>query len=191
YILEQPLCPAVSGSDVSSLPPEELEVLARAVARLTADPKLLQREDLAFVRAWASRLAMQPEPAAASVASSSSSSGSPRVSLAQRAAAAAAAAKPWLQGPEWKAAWSSPSQPSDIPTLPGPSAPRPGGSVSPPPAASAPGVPIYYPPELRGPATGSELPDGLKVFIATPAYGGQVTVDYMTSVIHLVTQLKE
>lgn len=38
---------------------------------------------------------------------------------------------------------------------------------------------------------GMELPDGLKVYIATPAYGGQVTVDYMTSVIHMVTQLKE
>ncbi|CAK9014426.1 Hypothetical protein SCF082_LOCUS12329 [Durusdinium trenchii] len=52
-------------------------------------------------------------------------------------------------------------------------------------------VPIYYPPEVRGPYTGKELPDGLKVYIATPAYGGQVTVDYMTSVIHMVTQLKE
>ena len=30
-----------------------------------------------------------------------------------------------------------------------------------------------------------------QVYIATPAYGGQVTVDYMTSVIHMVTQLKE
>lgn len=55
---------------------------------------------------------------------------------------------------------------------------------------------------------GRELPEGLKalhqfvlqicdmfavwqVYIATPAYGGQVTVDYMTSVIHMVTQLKE
>jgi len=30
-----------------------------------------------------------------------------------------------------------------------------------------------------------------QVYIATPAYGGQVAVDYMTSVIHMVTQLKE
>lgn len=52
-------------------------------------------------------------------------------------------------------------------------------------------VPIAYAPELRGPLTGRELPEGLKVFIATPAYGGQVTVDYMTAVIHMVTQLKE
>ena len=52
-------------------------------------------------------------------------------------------------------------------------------------------MPIYYPPETRGPYTGRELPEGLKVYIATPAYGGQVTVDYMTSVIHMVTQLKE
>ena len=52
-------------------------------------------------------------------------------------------------------------------------------------------MPISYPPELRGPYTGHELPEGLKVYIATPAYGGQVTVDYMTSVIHMVTQLKE
>lgn len=37
----------------------------------------------------------------------------------------------------------------------------------------------------------AQLPDGLKVFIATPAYGGNVTVDYMTSVVNLVTTLKE
>lgn len=80
--------------------------------------------------------------------------------------------------------------------LPAPAAARP--TFSPPPApriASGPKepktVPIYYPPEMRGPSTGMELPDGLKVYIATPAYGGQVTVDYMTSVIHMVTQLKE
>jgi len=61
-----------------------------------------------------------------------------------------------------------------------------------PPAIKEPQtVPIYYPPETRGPYTGRELPEGLKVYIATPAYGGQVTVDYMTSVIHMVTQLKE
>jgi len=63
---------------------------------------------------------------------------------------------------------------------------------SPPPERpGAPPVSVYYPPETRGLQTGQELPDGLKVFIATPAYGGNVTVDYMTSVVNVVTQLKE
>jgi len=44
---------------------------------------------------------------------------------------------------------------------------------------------------MRDLPTERQLPDGLRVFIATPAYGGNVTVDYMTSVVHLVTQLKE
>lgn len=57
--------------------------------------------------------------------------------------------------------------------------------------SSASTVAVYYPPEVRGLPTQHDLPDGLKVFIATPAYGGNVTVDYMTSVLHLVTQLKE
>ncbi|CAE7779689.1 unnamed protein product, partial [Symbiodinium sp. CCMP2592] len=68
-----------------------------------------------------------------------------------------------------------------------PPAPR---SKPAPPSPEPKTVPIYYPPEVR-PYTGQELRDGLKVYIATPAYGGQVTVDYMTSVIHMVTQLKE
>lgn len=38
-----------------------------------------------------------------------------------------------------------------------------------------------------------QLMDGglKKVFIATPAYGGQVTVDYMTSVVNMVTQMMD
>lgn len=41
----------------------------------------------------------------------------------------------------------------------------------------------------RGPS--SLLPEGLKVFIATPAYGGMTTVDYTTAVVKMVTQLRE
>mmetsp|Transcript_57718 Transcript_57718/g.160877 ORF Transcript_57718/g.160877 Transcript_57718/m.160877 type:complete len:307 (+) Transcript_57718:69-989(+) len=36
-----------------------------------------------------------------------------------------------------------------------------------------------------------DLPEDLKVFIATPAYGGNVTVDYMISVVNLITQARE
>eukprot|EP00929_Paragymnodinium_shiwhaense_P013777 TRINITY_DN121629_c0_g1_i1.p1 TRINITY_DN121629_c0_g1~~TRINITY_DN121629_c0_g1_i1.p1 ORF type:complete len:499 (+),score=100.89 TRINITY_DN121629_c0_g1_i1:72-1568(+) len=53
---------------------------------------------------------------------------------------------------------------------------------------------VSYPPELRGQRAAGQLaplPDGFKVFIATPAYGGNVTVDYMTSVVNMVTTLKE
>lgn len=63
---------------------------------------------------------------------------------------------------------------------------RKAASLSEPPA-----VPVCYPLAMRGMQSNSDLSEGLKVFIATPAFGGNVTVDYMTSVVHLVTQLKE
>lgn len=35
----------------------------------------------------------------------------------------------------------------------------------------------------------SELPEGMSVFVATPAFGGSVTVEYMTAVVDLITKL--
>jgi len=46
-------------------------------------------------------------------------------------------------------------------------------------------------PWLSRPLAARELPNGLKVFIATPAYGGNVTVDYMTAVVNIITQMRE
>ncbi|CAJ1379539.1 unnamed protein product [Effrenium voratum] len=103
-------------------------------------------------------------------------------SLAQRAAARAQRAAVMLS-------WQPPPPPVRSPA---PSARAAPARTPPQPGEPSPKtVPIFYPPEMRGPYTGRELPDGLKVYIATPAYGGQVTVDYMTSVINMVTQLKE
>lgn len=66
-------------------------------------------------------------------------------------------------------------------------------SVGPRAAGALPTAPVSvsYPPELRGGSQEPFLPSGLSVFIATPAYGGNVTVDYMTAVVNMVTQLKE
>lgn len=126
-----------------------------------------EADELEVWRRAVARLKLEPEHKAA-----------PQT-LAQRAAARAAAGLPAAPA---AARW----QPGNAPTFSPPPAPR----IAPGPKEPK-TVPIYYPPEMRGPSTGMELPDGLKVYIATPAYGGQVTVDYMTSVIHMVTQLKE
>eukprot|EP00411_Alexandrium_monilatum_P111704 CAMPEP_0175700030 /NCGR_PEP_ID=MMETSP0097-20121207/34776_1 /TAXON_ID=311494 /ORGANISM="Alexandrium monilatum, Strain CCMP3105" /LENGTH=427 /DNA_ID=CAMNT_0017007245 /DNA_START=24 /DNA_END=1304 /DNA_ORIENTATION=+ len=87
---------------------------------------------------------------------------------------------------------TTPQSGSGWPPTPPPAPRAPPAPVPAPsrPSGTAP-VSVYYPPDLRGPLAGQQLPDGLKVFIATPAYGGNVTVDYMTSVVNLVTQLKE
>eukprot|EP00930_Biecheleria_cincta_P071768 TRINITY_DN59229_c0_g1_i1.p1 TRINITY_DN59229_c0_g1~~TRINITY_DN59229_c0_g1_i1.p1 ORF type:complete len:518 (+),score=88.68 TRINITY_DN59229_c0_g1_i1:28-1581(+) len=189
---------AVAAGGDASIPPEELEVLRRAVARLIADPSQLQRKDLAFLRAWAGSLGQSgsSDQAACSpfFGSAAAAPSRPPTSLAQRAAAAAAAAHSKLQGPEWRAAWPPATPGADRAAAPNRAQQPPREVARPATAAEQPGVgpvPIFYPPEMRGPSRGAELPDGLKVYIATPAYGGQVTVDYMTSVIHMVTQLKE
>mmetsp|Transcript_109556 Transcript_109556/g.194301 ORF Transcript_109556/g.194301 Transcript_109556/m.194301 type:complete len:331 (-) Transcript_109556:147-1139(-) len=61
------------------------------------------------------------------------------------------------------------------------------------PAISALSKPTSFASRPRADAR-MQLMDGgglKKVFIATPAYGGQVTVDYMTSVVNMVTQMMD
>jgi len=157
---------AVCIRQASSFTQSEVDSLQNAIAALRRDPSLLQSKELEFVRQW-----MHEEKERADRA---------------RIRAGFPALPPPVPPPP-------PPQQQAPPQLPQPAAqssmPRnvPWKTATPDP----PSVPIFYPPEMRDLPTGKQLPDGLKVFIATPAYGGNVTVDYMTSVVHIVTQLKE
>jgi len=157
---------AICIRQASSLTESEMGSLRNAVASLRRDPSLLQSKELEFVRQWIDEEKERADRT--------------------RIRAGFPPLPPPVPPPPPRQQQAPPQlpQPATQSSIPGT---LPWKTVTPDP----PSVPIFYPPEMRDLPTERQLPDGLRVFIATPAYGGNVTVDYMTSVVHLVTQLKE
>jgi len=163
----------------------DIESLRRAVTKLSENPSLLQGEELSFLRDWVEQTQLDDLLDKFERGDSTEEVGSvPSVRTSNSEASSA-----WSLGsscvPLRSAQWGG-SAPSSFHYEQQTVGPTRRGSL---PSSSP--VSVYYPPEMRDGPTGHELPSGLRVFIATPAYGGNVTVDYMTSVVHLVTQLKE
>lgn len=150
----------------------ELEALRRAVASLTQEPSQLQCEELEFLRHWARGLRWDELR--------HGNAGSRHQTPVRTGVLPPTPPPPPLGASRKGRGGGRPVAAGVGP----PSRPHANGGEPPP-------VVVHYPPETWGLSAGPELANGLKVFIATPAYGGNVTVDYMTSVIHLVTQLKE